>query len=80
MRGRRTMADWKVELFISMYATKARANAHDMGLRILYSRGNPQGHNKRGEARKDNRGFMDLYNTHINLKLSCIILFLSQRM
>jgi len=49
------MADWKVELFISMYATKARANAHDMGLRILYSRGNPQGHNKRGEARKDNR-------------------------
>ena len=74
------MADWKVELFISMYATKAKANARDMRLRILYSIGNPQGHNKRGEARKDNRGFMDLYNTRVNLKLSCIILFLSQRM
>jgi hypothetical protein len=75
------MADWKIELFISIYATKVRANARDMGLRILYSRGgNPQGHNKQGEARKDNRGFLDLYSTRINLKLSCIILFLSQRM
>jgi hypothetical protein len=74
------MADWKVELFISIYATKVRANARDMRLRILYSRGNPQGHSKQDEARKDNRGFLDLYSTHINLKLSCIILFLSQRM
>ena len=51
-------ARWQIgrlNFFISMYATKARANARDMGLRILYSRGNPQGHNKRGEARKDNR-------------------------
>jgi hypothetical protein len=74
------MVDWKVELVISIYETKVRANARDMGLRILYSRGNPQGHNKQGEARKDNRGFLDLYSTRINLKLSCIILFLSQRM
>jgi hypothetical protein len=29
------MADWMVELFISIYATKVRANARDMGLRIL---------------------------------------------